>query len=87
MFYSEQLSVQPKDSIIVSKEGEVNKEKPIGGIVEGILKLNEINTLEKLIPSDNINSNGNKTPSVVVTGFVSQAEVKNLALLPQAESS
>ncbi len=79
--------MQPKDSIIVSKEGEVNKEKPIGGIVEGSLKLNEINTSEKLIPTDNNNSNGNKTPSVVVTGFVSQAEVKNLPLLPQAESS
>lgn len=80
--------MQPKDSIIVSKEGEVNKEKPIGGIVEGSLKLNEINTSEKLLrPTDNKNSNGNKTPSELVTGFVSQAEVKTLPLLPQAESS
>lgn len=42
MFYSEQLSIQPKDSIERSKDGQINKEKLIKDIVEGNLKLNEI---------------------------------------------
>lgn len=90
MFYSEQLSVQPKDTINFSTEGEVNKEKPIGGIVEASLKLNDLNTVEtvsKVITTDNINSNGNKSPSALVPGFLSQAQVKSSSYLPQAESS
>ncbi len=60
MFYSEQLSIQSKDSIERSKDGQINKEKLIKDIVEANLKLNEIQSIEtasKVITTNNLDTN------------------------------
>ena len=88
MFYTEQLSVQPKDSIEMSKEGQVNREKPIRDIVEETLKLNYIQTAEntsKVVTTNNVNTNSDKSPKAEVPGF--KAEVKSSPYFPQADSS
>ena len=88
MFYSEQLSIQPKDSIERSKDGQINREKPIKDIVEATLKLNEIFTAEnasKIITTNDLNTNQDKSPVGEVPAFL--AEIKTSTQFPQADSS
>ncbi len=68
MFYNEQLSIQPKDSIAKSSDGQINRDRPIRDIVEATLKLNEniiLDDSSKNLTTDNAISNPDKSPTAV----------------------
>jgi hypothetical protein len=68
MFYNEQLSIQPKDAITKSSDGQINRDRPIRDIVEATLKLNEniiLDDSSKNLTTDNTISNPDKSPTAV----------------------